>query len=137
MRVIVANLDCEAGFAEAAGGSRYHPSRDVAQRIAALGTLMAAFGRAGDVLWTPLPVDPARVVGPVAVALHSGAITALPRPEGVLAWGETGEVAAWRAAIRTRRRWPGGERVVAPGRAGGEAPQRGPGTPDDRPGERP
>lgn len=109
MRLIVANLDCEAAFAEAAGVSRYHPSRDVAQRIAALGTLMAALGRDGDVVWTPLPVDAARVAGPVAVTLHSGAIKRLPRPAGVLAWGETDEVAAWRAAIRTRRRWPGDE----------------------------
>jgi hypothetical protein len=114
MRLIVANLDCEAAFAEAAGVSRYHPSRDVAQRIAALGTLMAALGRDGDVVWTPLPVDPARVAGPVAVTLHSGVITRLPRPEALLAWGETGEVAAWRAAIRTRRRWPGNERPPDP-----------------------
>jgi hypothetical protein len=119
MRLIVANLDCEAAFAETAGVSRYHPSRDVAQRIAALGTLMAAFGRAGDVLWTPVAVDPARIAGPVAVRLHSGAITDLPRPGAILPWGETVEVAGWRAAIRTRRRWPGGER---PGDAPGEPP---------------
>ena len=129
MRLIVANLDCEAAFAEAAGVTRYHPSRDVAGRIAALGTLMAAFGRDGDVVWTPLPVDPARVAGPMAVTLHSGPITSLPRPEALLAWGETGEVAAWRAAIRTRRRWPGGER---PGERAGTAPDDlGPDAPDD------
>src|SRR5690606_34256412 len=34
----------------------------------------------------------------------------LPRPEAILAWGETREVAAWRGAIRTRRHWPCGER---------------------------
>lgn len=131
MRLIVANLDCEAAFAEAAGVSRYHPSRDVAQRIAALGTLMAALGRDGDVVWTPLPVDPARVAGPVAVTLHSGAIKRLPRPAGVLAWGETGEVAAWRAAIRTRRRWPGDEQ---PSAQPGAQPDAAPGNAlDDEP----
>jgi hypothetical protein len=123
MRLIVANLDCEAAFAEAAGVTRYHPSRDVAQRISALGTLMAALGRDGDVVWTPLPVDPGRVAGPVAATLHSGPITSLPRPEALLAWGETSEVAAWRAAMRTRRRWPGGER---PGDAAGPPGNAGP-----------
>ncbi|HWN70390.1 MAG TPA: hypothetical protein VNM90_22270 [Haliangium sp.] len=137
MRLIIANLDCEAAFAESAGVSRYHPSRDVAQRIAALGTLMAAFGRDGDVVWTPLPVDPARVAGPVAVTLHSGAIKSLPRPEAMLAWGETAEVATWRAAIRTGRRWPGNEHsVAAPHSAGHDGPHHAPGdaptvVPDD------
>ena len=130
MRLIVANLDCEAAFAEAAGVTRYHPSRDVAARIAALGTLMAALGRDGDVVWTPLPVDPARVAGPVAVTLHNGPIASLPRPEALLAWGETNEVAAWRAAIRTRRRWPGGEQPADPAGTAVPAPPAPP-APDD------
>jgi hypothetical protein len=107
MRIIVANLDCEAEFAEAAGVPRYHPSLEVAQRISALGTLMAAFGQDGDALWTPAPVDPGRVCGPVRVTLHAGAD--LPGPDaeparvaGWLAWGETREVAARRTAGRDR-----------------------------------
>lgn len=101
MRIIVANLDCEAAFAEAAGVSRYHPSHEVAQRISALGTLMAAFGQDGDALWTPAPVDPARVRGPVRVTLHAGQLADVPgagpaHAASWLAWGETREVAAAR-----------------------------------------
>lgn len=107
MRIIVANLDCEAAFAEDAGVPRYHPSHEVAQRISALGTLMAAFGEDGDALWTPVPVDPGRVRGPVRVTLHAGELADLPGAEpassaGWLAWGETREVAARRAAGRDR-----------------------------------
>lgn len=103
MRIIIANLDCEAAFAEAAGVSRYHPSHEVAQRISALGTLMAAFGQDGDALWTPAPVDPDRVRGPVRVTLHAGALADVPgagpaRTASWLAWGETREVAARRTA---------------------------------------
>lgn len=122
MQIIVANLDCEAVFAEAAGVARFHPSHDVAQRISALGTLMAAFGQDGDVLWTPVPVDPDRVCGPVRVTLRSGALADLPRttPEpitGWLAWGETHDV--------TARRKAGPGRSASPERA-----PRGPDWPD-------
>jgi hypothetical protein len=120
MRIIVANLDCEAAFAEAAGVARYHPSHEVAQRISALGTLMSAFGQDGDALWTPAPVHPDRVRGPVRVSLHAGALADLPGPgaepariAGWLAWGETREVAARRTAGSD----PGG--LSGPGGLGG------------------
>jgi hypothetical protein len=112
MRLLVANLDCEAAFAEAAGVRHFPLAQAVARRIAALGTLMAAFGRHDDVLWTPLPVNPARLAGPQTVTLYSRAITRLPRPEAILAWGETREVAARRAS---HHRHEPDDELTAPG----------------------
>lgn len=99
MRLLIANLDCEAAFAEAAGVARYHLTLPVARRAAALGTLLGALGRAGDALWTPLPVDPARLSGELPVTLRSGPLQSLPGIEAILAWGETRQVAACRPAV--------------------------------------
>lgn len=114
MRLLVANLDCEAAFAEAAGVARYHPSLPVARRAAALGTLLGALGRRGDALWTPLPVDPARLSGELPVTLRSGPVRALSGIDAILAWGETREVAAWRAALPAAG--PGSDHVDWPAR---------------------
>lgn len=135
MRIIVANLDCEAAFAEAAGVSRYHPSHEVAQRISALGTLLAALGQDGDVLWTPVPVDPGRVHGPVRVTLRAGALAELPGPEpvtGWLAWGETRDVTARRQASRDDTAGHGRAPALpgAPGRNGEPGAPDWPGWPD-------
>ncbi|WP_428267046.1 hypothetical protein [Haliangium sp.] len=95
-RRLIANLDCEAAFAEYAGVSRYHLTRPVARRISALGTLLSVFGRAGDALWTPQPVASERCPRAGGVVLESGPLSERPAA-AVLAWGETAEVASLRA----------------------------------------
>lgn len=100
MRLMIANLDCESDFAVDAGAPPAQLPRPVLQRISAYGTLLGVFGRAGDVLWTPLPVDAARVAGAArGCVLVSGALAALPRPDAMLAWGETRAVAALRSGM--------------------------------------
>ncbi|GAB4510756.1 MAG: hypothetical protein Tsb0020_28300 [Haliangiales bacterium] len=120
MRCIVANLDCEAELAETLGVSRYHLSQAVERRISALGTLLSVFGRPGDVLWTPAPVDPERLPAQLEVELVSGPMSALRQlcraappgpPDAALAltaWGETEQVMALRRSARralAERRW--------------------------------
>lgn len=61
--------------------------------ISAAAVALSAFARAGDRLWTPAPVDPARVPDATGVELVSGPLE--PAAE-VLAWGETEEVARLR-----------------------------------------
>jgi hypothetical protein len=105
-RWIVANLDCESTWtAERARQSSRVPSagdevlkRPALRAISALGTLLRVFARPGDKLWTPLPVDPARlphVAGLATPTLVSGAL-ADARPVAVLAWAETEAVAVLR-----------------------------------------
>ena len=101
MRLIVANLDCEAELAVDAGAPPAQLPRPVLQRISAYGALLGALGQAGDWLWTPLAVDPARVSAQIrASTMISGALAALPQPDAVLGWGETRAVAALRCNER-------------------------------------
>ncbi len=129
MRCIVANLDCEAEFAETLGVSRYHLSQAVERRISALGTLLSVFGRPGDVLWTPAPVDRERLPAQLDVEFMSGPMSALRRlcravPPGspdtalaLTAWGETEQVMALRRSAQralAERRWLGEASAEAP-----------------------
>jgi hypothetical protein len=112
-RLLVANLDAESEMRGVADPRAALPRR-VAVLLSALGTLLRAFARDGDRLWTPLPVArervpevaglprPALLDGPLARV--EGARPAAPAEPGgsVLAWAETASVAALRAACAAR-----------------------------------
>jgi len=76
--VVHANLDIEATWTGATLPQR------VLARISAAGALLSAFG---DEVWTPAPVDPARVA--MRVALRTGA-----PPRADVAWAQAGAKAA-------------------------------------------
>jgi hypothetical protein len=105
-RLIVGNLDCEVDFAreEAAAAGRRADARlalppAVLETISAAATLLRAFARDGDTLWTPRPVAPqriARVRGLPAPNLASGPLAELSSSRRLLAWGETEVVARLR-----------------------------------------
>ena len=110
LRRIVGNLDCEGSFARVAARRRWHGETTaprgeagfglpvgVERRISAYATLLRAFAREGDRLWTPLAVDVARVpevAGLECPVLESGELGKLPGCSETLAWGETEEVAS-------------------------------------------
>ncbi len=101
-RLIVGNLDCETAFAAQSSGSRQPGAlpRPVLENISAAATLLRVFSGEGDRLWTPAGVDADRLSGPPALArpaLISGPLPAAANTGEVLAWGETGAVAALRA----------------------------------------
>ena len=102
-RRILGNLTGEADLERAFGtvppGRRRRPSRAAIATASAAATLLRAFARDGDRLWTPAPVDPERlapVPGLPIPVLESGPLSRLP-PAAVLAWCETPEAAAERA----------------------------------------
>ena len=101
-RIIVGNLDCETDFAAASAGSPCPPAlpRHVLENIAAASTLLRVFCEEGDLLWTPVEVDSGRLTGPPELArpaLTSGPLAAAAEERAMLAWGETGAVAAARS----------------------------------------
>ncbi len=108
-RRILGNLDAEADLARIATRWNPHPvRRRPALSLAALAamsgaaTLLRAFAREGDRLWTPVPVDPARlaaVPGLPVPELESGPLDALPPAAAVLAWAETPQAAAHRGPV--------------------------------------
>ena len=73
--IVHANLDCEARWAGVT------LPQAVARRISALGALLAAVAPGPCELWTPAPIDPARLVGIPVRALHVGT-----PPRADLAW---------------------------------------------------
>ena len=88
MRSILANLLCEDELA------RRTPSRKTLQTVSGLATLLRVFGRKGDRLWPPAPVDPERVLPvPGLPVLESGPVEPA---EELLAWCETPQAAALR-----------------------------------------
>lgn len=92
MRAIFANLLCEDELA------RRTPSRKTLQTVSSLATLLRVFGREGDRLWTPAPVDPERVLPfPGLPVLESGPVEPA---EELLAWCETPQAAALRKEPR-------------------------------------
>lgn len=103
-RLIVANLECEQDWATPDKRPRALP-KEVLARISAAGTLMAALGRPGDVLWTPAPVERERALlaharGVVlSAAPRETLASAYAHAEGLAAWGETGWVHRLRAGI--------------------------------------
>ena len=101
-RIIVGNLDCETDFAAASAGNPCPPAlpRHVLENIAAASTLLRVFCEEGDLLWTPVEVDSGRLTGPPELArpaLTSGPLAAAAEERALLAWGETGAVAAARS----------------------------------------
>lgn len=97
-RLIVGNLLFEEELAH-----RSTPPRKVLETASGAATLLAAFAREGDRLWTPTPVDPERLAelpGLPRPILESGPLHALLPAAEVLAWGESPEA----AALRTRER---------------------------------
>lgn len=88
MRSILANLLCEDDLAGRT------PSRKTLQTVSGLATLLRVFGREGDRLWTPAPVEPERVLPvPGLPILESGPVE--PADE-LLAWCETPQASALR-----------------------------------------
>jgi hypothetical protein len=98
VRRIVANLFWEEGLGENDHAHRRaSPSRTALATASALGTLLRAFAQEGDHLWTPAPVDPARVLevpGLPRPLLESGPLERLPPADEVLEWGATSPVSA-------------------------------------------
>lgn len=93
MRAILANLLCEDELA------RRTPTRKTLETVSGLATLLRVFGREGDRLWTPAPVEPERVLPfPGLPVLESGPIE--PADE-LLAWCETPQAAALRMQPRS------------------------------------
>ncbi|HEX4959492.1 MAG TPA: hypothetical protein VF173_01540 [Thermoanaerobaculia bacterium] len=85
---------------------RRNPRRTVLVTGSSLGTLLRAFAREGDRLWTPVPVDPERVLevpGLPRPILESGPLEELLPVEETLAWGAIEEAAvAIAAAVHHR-----------------------------------
>jgi hypothetical protein len=103
VRRILANLLCEDDLARIVPGRhrRTSPPGSVLAAVSRMGTLLRAFAREGDYLWTPAPVDRVpEVPGLPAVTLESGPLRDLPSAEEVLAWCETPEAAAHRSGLR-------------------------------------
>ena len=101
-RIIVGNLDCETDFAAASAGNPCPQAlpRHVLENIAAASTLLRVFCEEGDLLWTPVEVDGGRLTGPPELArpaLTSAPLAAAAEERAMLAWGETGAVAAARS----------------------------------------
>ncbi len=96
-RLVVGNLDVEVELTRAAGATIPAPRRAVTEMISVAASTLSVFARPGDRLWTPAPIDPARV--PAAqdgVVLVSGPLAALRPVDALLAWGEAPSVAALR-----------------------------------------
>jgi hypothetical protein len=106
VRRILANLLCEDELARDLGphpGRRSAAPRPVLAAVSRLGTLLRAFARAGDRLWTPAPVEPERVPdapGLPLPVLESGPLHELLPADEVLAWCETPAAAAHRGGAR-------------------------------------
>lgn len=93
---IIGNLDCESDWASAAAHPGVAPASSppplperVLRAISSLATLLRAFCREGDALWTPRPVDPRRLVEQAGIpgpSLRSGD---LPHVTRALVWGQT------------------------------------------------
>ncbi|MCZ6793726.1 MAG: hypothetical protein O7J95_08950 [Planctomycetota bacterium] len=127
-RLVVGNLDCEVDFARQAAARRRQSDEEapppddprfalpghVMRGISAAATLLRVFaGSDEDVLWTPEPVDPARLAGVPelpAPRLASGSLEEVPAAARILAWGETRAV----ADLRRSRAGEPGRRAPAP-----------------------
>lgn len=114
-RLLIANLDCEQDYANPRA-PRLLPA-DVRRRIAAAGTLMAAFARRGDLLWTPEPVNGERALLARArgVRLVTGTLPSdtVRDVNDVLAWGETDRVREWRSQVATVARDDASDNPIA------------------------
>src|SRR5436305_11576884 len=118
-RLLLGNLDAEEDLARlatrwTAPGSprrRRQPFSAVAlAQISGAATLLRAFAREGDRLWTPAPVAAKRlapVPGLPLPVLETGPLAALATAPALLAWAETPTVAAKRLAPSENRLAPG------------------------------
>ena len=90
-RWIIGNLDCESDWANAQAGapSPFSLPERVLKTISSLATLLRAFAREGDVLWTPRPVRPQRIVEHPEISGPSLRSGELPRVTRALVWGQT------------------------------------------------
>ena len=95
MRRILANLLCEDDLAR----RRAPPSRAVLETVARMAPLLRVFGREGDRLWSPSPME--SIPDGQRLILESGPLRDLPPAEEVLAWCETPEASAHRRAPRS------------------------------------
>jgi len=115
-RRILGNLDAEADLARIVTPWNPRPvrrrpalSRPALAAMSGAATLLRVFAREGDRLWTPVPVDPARlaaVPGLPVPELESGPLDALPPAAAVLAWAETPQAAAHRGPVPDGPRRP-------------------------------
>ena len=103
-RRILGNLLAEAELAplvlDLPRARRASPSRPAVAAAAGFATLLRAFAEDGDRLWTPAPVDPARlpeVPGLPQPLLESGPLDRLAPTRRLLAWCETPAASALRA----------------------------------------
>jgi hypothetical protein len=115
-RLLLGNLDAESDLACLA--TRWNPrpqrrrlalSRAALANLSGMATLLRAFARPGDRLWTPAPVAPERlpaVPGLPVPELASGPLSTLPPAVAVLAWAETPQVVALRGVIPEREGRP-------------------------------
>jgi hypothetical protein len=122
-RLLLGNLDAEEDLArlatpwtepEAPRRRRQPFSAAALAQISGAATLLRAFAREGDRLWTPAPVSAKRlapVPGLPLPVLESGPLAALAIAPALLAWAETPAVAAKRLAPSEKRLAPG----IAPG----------------------
>ena len=98
MRRILGNLTCEEDWRHLLRpGPRQALPRRVLEAVSGAATLLRVFAEDGDRLWTPVPVDPARVceaAGLPRPLLESGDLRALPPAADVLAWGRVDETSA-------------------------------------------
>lgn len=107
-RLLLGNLDCEDELSlltRSPRGGRpplRHPwTRAALAGAAGAATLLRAFSRPGDRLWTPAPVAADRlaaVPGLPRPALETGPLSGLRAGDGLLAWCETPAVRAIRAS---------------------------------------
>jgi hypothetical protein len=117
-RLLLGNLDAEEDLARRASPwdtpgqkpHRRHPfSAAALAQIAGAATLLRAFAREGDRLWTPVPVAADRlapVPGLPLPVLESGPLSRLAPAAKLLAWAETPQVAAKRLAPAENRLAP-------------------------------
>src|SRR5262249_17278808 len=105
-RRILGNLDAEAdlcGLTTSWSPPRRRPafSRAALLSLSGAATLLRAFARDGDRLWTPPPVDPRRLAAVPRLPAPAPAPAPPPAPPpaaGLLAWAETPQTTALRCA---------------------------------------
>jgi hypothetical protein len=98
MRRILGNLLVEEDWRQLLRpGLKPALPRQVIDTVSGAATLLRVFADEGDRLWTPAPVDPARmceVPGLPRPVLESGDVKVLPRADEEVTWGRVDEISA-------------------------------------------